>query len=99
MDRMTSATSSFCARSSHTNDTIVMPSPTSTNWTDRRGYVDRLPPADVGVKRASKVVLSRSGVRRATSDGACPGECETTIPDPRWRGPPFSSLGFTPICI
>ena len=37
MDRMSSATSSFCARSSHTNETIVMPSPTSTTWTDRRG--------------------------------------------------------------
>ena len=63
-------------------------------------YVDGLPPADVRVKRATEGGTGRSGVRRATSDDACPGERETTVQRANSAtGPPFSSLEFTPTCI
>jgi hypothetical protein len=55
---MTFATSSVWARSSHTSEASVAPSPSSTNWTDPAGNFRSFPPADVRMQRAAEVVLA-----------------------------------------
>src|SRR5215510_14822901 len=76
-DRMTSATLSIWARSSHTRETRTISSPSSTNCTIRRVHPS-LPTSGCGGEGRLPGGTDKSVLHRATIDGVCFVGCETT---------------------